>query len=132
MKFLCADPSAEAPAQYVFDLGQLRDPAREPAADGILACVISGAADWVARGPESTSRAVLAQAVAQLGGGEFRLLRTLSEKRATFLCTPGLKRPDARPAAGLAAAGDYVLGPYPATLEGAVRSGVAAVQHGTP
>jgi hypothetical protein len=27
----------------------------------------------------------------------------------------------------LRAAGDYVAGPYPATLEGAVRSGVAAV-----
>ena len=30
-----------------------------------------------------------------------------------------------RVAAGLAAAGDYVDGPYPATLEGAVRSGIA-------
>jgi hypothetical protein len=30
-------------------------------------------------------------------------------------------------APGLAAAGDYVDGPYPATLEAAVRSGEAAV-----
>ena len=30
-------------------------------------------------------------------------------------------------APGLLAAGDYVQGPYPATLEGAVRSGQAAV-----
>jgi hypothetical protein len=30
-------------------------------------------------------------------------------------------------APGLLAAGDYVHGPYPATIEGAVRSGVQAV-----
>jgi predicted NAD/FAD-dependent oxidoreductase len=29
-------------------------------------------------------------------------------------------------AAGLVAAGDYVDGPYPATIEGAVRAGVRA------
>jgi len=31
-----------------------------------------------------------------------------------------------RPMEGLLACGDYIEGPYPATLEGAVRSGVAA------
>jgi predicted NAD/FAD-dependent oxidoreductase len=51
------------------------------------------------------------------------LLRVMAEKRATFRCTPGLDRPPADVAPGLFAAGDYVAGPYPATLEGAVRSG---------
>jgi hypothetical protein len=37
---------------------------------------------------------------------------------------PGLARPAATIAPGLRAAGDYVDGPYPATIEGAVRSGV--------
>ena len=37
-------------------------------------------------------------------------------------------RPAAAIAPGLWAAGDYVEGPYPATLEGAVRSGLAAGQ----
>jgi hydroxysqualene dehydroxylase len=55
------------------------------------------------------------------------VLRALAEKRATFLCTPGLARPPTTIAAHLSAAGDYILGPYPATLEGAVRSGAAAV-----
>jgi len=50
----------------------------------------------------------------------------LAEKRATFRCTPGLVRPPAGIASRLVAAGDYVDGPYPATLEGAVRSGEAA------
>ena len=45
------------------------------------------------------------------------------ERRATFACIPALVRPAARIADGLTAAGDYVQGPYPATIEGAVRSG---------
>ena len=55
------------------------------------------------------------------------LLCSLAEKRATFRCTPGLRRPGAAIAPGLFAAGDYVAGPYPATIEGAVRAGEAAV-----
>jgi squalene-associated FAD-dependent desaturase len=51
--------------------------------------------------------------------------RTLVEKRATFACTPDLARPGhAGGACGLWLAGDYTAGPYPATLESAVRSGV--------
>ena len=115
---------AVAPAQFVFDLGQLRG------FDGVLAFVISGASAWVAQGMEETARATLAQARAALGPhlqGPLTVLRTFTEKRATFLCTPGLERPAARIADGLFAAGDHVAGPYPATIEGAVRSGVAAV-----
>ncbi|ABM94248.1 hydroxysqualene dehydroxylase HpnE [Methylibium petroleiphilum] len=122
---------AVSPAQYVFDLGQLRDPAREPGATGTLAFVISGAADAVVRGLDATAEAVRLQATAQLGRclpSEPRLLRVLSEKRATFLCTPGLRRPGGSIAPGLLAAGDYIDGPYPATLEGAMRAGQAAAQ----
>ena len=53
--------------------------------------------------------------------------RVVAEKRATFACTPGLKRPWVEtPLPGLLLAGDYIDGDYPATLEGAARSGVAA------
>jgi hypothetical protein len=55
------------------------------------------------------------------------LLHVTAEQRATFACTPGLKRPPSVIADGLLAAADYVAGPYPATLEGAVRSAEAAV-----
>ena len=48
------------------------------------------------------------------------------DKRATFACTPGLQRPGAHLAHGLWACGDYIAGPYPATLEGAVISGTTA------
>jgi uncharacterized protein with NAD-binding domain and iron-sulfur cluster len=53
----------------------------------------------------------------------------LTEKRATFACTPGLARPaNATGLPGLALAGDYTAGDYPATLETAVRSGRAAAR----
>ncbi|MBX3624395.1 MAG: hydroxysqualene dehydroxylase HpnE [Rhizobacter sp.] len=108
------------PAQFAFDLGALGGP------DGVIAFVVSGAAEWVARGMAAVEQAALQQAHAAFGGLPLQALRTTTEKRATFLCTPGLRRPAQHIAAGLLAAGDYVEGPYPATLEGATRSGLAA------
>lgn len=68
------------------------------------------------------------QAQAQLGLRVTPLL-TVTEKRATFACTPALARPPLGPLAPVCRAhGDYVEGPYPATLEGAVRSGLLAVE----
>jgi hypothetical protein len=55
-------------------------------------------------------------------------VKTVVDKRATFACTAGLQRPAMQVAPGLLACGDYVDGPYPATLEGAIRSATAAVQ----
>jgi predicted NAD/FAD-dependent oxidoreductase len=56
-------------------------------------------------------------------------VHTITEKRATFACIPNLQRPDAASGLpGLWLAGDYVAGDYPATLEGAVRSGVTAAR----
>ncbi|MEO3692864.1 hydroxysqualene dehydroxylase HpnE [Roseateles paludis] len=109
----------DAPAQFVFDHGQLG------LAPGRFAFVVSGAATWVARG--DVAERVRDQALAALPWAEPPVIeRVLIEKRATFACTPGLRRPPAAIAPGLVAAGDYVAGPYPATLEGAVRAGRAA------
>jgi hypothetical protein len=105
------------PAQFVFDRGQLGGPA------GLLAFVVS-AAD----GDRATLETqVLAQAQAQLGL-TLQAVQSVVEKRATFACTPGLQRPPTLIAPGLLACGDYMDGPYPATLEGAVRSGMAAAR----
>jgi squalene-associated FAD-dependent desaturase len=115
---------AGAPAQFVFDRGQLGG------APGLLAFVISGAQPWVDAGQPATLQATLNQARSVLGSflqGPLEAIHVLSERRATFRCTPGLQRSPMKIAPGLHAAGDHVIGPYPATLEGAVRSGREAV-----
>lgn len=119
----------DAPAQFVFDRGQLGGPA------GLLAFVISGAQGWVDRGQAAMLEATRHQADAALGKhlrGPLQTIKVLVEKRATFRCTPGLSRAAMAIAPGLQAAGDHVAGPYPATLEGAVRSGVNAARTALP
>ena len=112
---MLALPSSPAyPAQFVFDRGQLDGPA------GLLAFVISASQQSSA----DLQPLIAAQAATQLGINDLLMLQTVVEKRATFACTPGLTRPNQRIAPGLLACGDYVNGPYPATLEGAVRSGM--------
>ena len=55
--------------------------------------------------------------------------QVIAEKRATFSCVPGLLRPSVQTEIdGLFLCGDYTQSPYPATLESAVRSGVACAQ----
>ena len=68
----------------------------------------------------------LLQARRQLGLS-LQPVQTVVEKRATFACLPGVERPGTAVAPGLMACGDYIAGPYPATLEAAVRSGIAAI-----
>jgi squalene-associated FAD-dependent desaturase len=123
---LALDPGPDAPAQFAFDLGALGRPA------GTIALVASGAAPWVERGLDVTARAMLGQARRHFprsfaAPDDRVLLHAAAEQRATFACTPGLKRPPSFIAERLLAAADYVAGPYPATLEGAVRSAEAAV-----
>lgn len=120
-------PSANRWGQFVFDRGQL-----DMAQAGLLAVVVSASAQAAAQ-----ERSVLGAAIARQLADVFARpdlasptwTQVITEKRATFSCTPGLQRPGndlARP--GLALAGDYTAGDYPATLESAVRSGVAAAR----
>jgi hypothetical protein len=71
---------------------------------------------------------VIAQGKSQLNLLDLHPIQTIIEKRATFACTPNLQRPNQQIAPGLLVCGDYVAGPYPATLEGAVRSAQQAVK----
>jgi squalene-associated FAD-dependent desaturase len=116
---LVLENDAQRPAQFVFDRGALG------AQRGELAFVVSGANAWLDKGLDATVRATLEQA-RDLGtpwSGGLRVEHAVAERRATFACTPGIDRPPATIAPGLVAAGDYVEGPYPATLEGSVRAG---------
>jgi squalene-associated FAD-dependent desaturase len=117
----------EGPAQFAFDQGALG------ARPGRFTFVVSGAAPWLEDGSASLVQAVLAQARTAFPAGTWPAQPTLracfTERRATFRCVAGLERPAPIVAPGLVAAGDYVQGPYPATLEGAVRSGLWAAGH---
>jgi predicted NAD/FAD-dependent oxidoreductase len=76
---------------------------------------------------EQITQSVLDQTQNQLGLPDLQVITTVVERRATFSCTPDLVRPPTRIGPGLWACGDHVQGPYPATLEGAVRSGLEVV-----
>jgi hydroxysqualene dehydroxylase len=108
--------SVDEPAQFVFDRGALTGH------HGVLAFVISASV-----GDAGTlEQQVISQGRKQLGLPQLQALKTITDKRATFACTPALQRPAAEIAPGIFACGDYVDGPYPSTLEGAVRSGIVS------
>ena len=94
--------------------------------DGLLGCVLSGHGAWEAL----DDNALAAALQDELALGEPALWhKVIREKRATFAARPGLHRPDCRttdPRVFLA--GDYTWADYPATLEGAVRSGRRAAK----
>lgn len=111
-------------SQWIFDRGQL---CGQP---GMLGVVISASGIH-----QNLPQSELAQRVHQELEHRFALpeprwSRVIAEKRATFACTPNLLRPENRtPISGLFIAGDYTQSRYPATLETAVRSGLACAQN---
>lgn len=124
---LIDDPASQQWGQFVFDRGQL-----DPAQAGLLAVVISASGDAAAQGQAALATALAAQLASVFRRPELAQpvwTRVITEKRATFACTSGLRRPaNATGIAGLVLAGDYTAGDYPATLEGAVRSGQVAAK----
>jgi squalene-associated FAD-dependent desaturase len=109
-------------AQWVFDRGRLGGP------KGLLAAVISASGPHEQLPKEALVSKIESELRAGLGALPDRLWsQVITEKRATFSCRPGLKRPEGTtPISGLLLAGDYLTGEYPGTLEAAVRSGVEA------
>lgn len=111
-------------SQWVFDRGQLCQQ------HGLMAVIVS------AEGPHQTmSQDTLAEHIASELQIAFpqcknpRWHQVIAEKRATFSCTPNLFRPTHTTAqANMYLAGDYTCADYPATIEGAVRSGIAAAR----
>jgi predicted NAD/FAD-dependent oxidoreductase len=124
---LADDPEKHRWAQFIFDRGQL-----DPTQAGLMAVVISASGNAIERGNETLLSEVLLQIAADLNMPALLKPdwhRIITEKRATFACTPDLQRPaNDTGIPGLFLAGDYTAGDYPATLEGAVRSGLAAAR----
>lgn len=95
---------------------------------GLVGAVISAGGARAMLDRETLARRV-ADDVSHVVGRTPEVVRwqVVAEKRATFACTVSLERPPCATASrGLFLAGDYVASDYPATLEAAVRSGIAA------
>jgi len=108
--------------QWVFDRGRLGGP------KGLLAAVISASGAHQQLTKEELTARIEIELKATLGElPSPRWSQVITEKRATFSCTPALARPRVATAIPrLLLAGDYLAGEYPGTLEAAVLSGVAA------
>ena len=104
---------------------------------GLLAVVISASGPAAEQGHGPLAQAIAAQLAQVLQRPELAQpawTQLITEKRATFACTPDLLRPsNVSGVPGLLLAGDYTANDdrtqdYPATIEAAVRSGVAAAR----
>ncbi|MFA6070226.1 phytoene dehydrogenase [Janthinobacterium lividum] len=125
-------PERQHWGQFVFDRGQL-----DASQAGLLAVVISASGPAAEQGHAPLAQAIAAQLAQVLRRPELAQpvwTQLITEKRATFACTPDLLRPgNSSGMPGLLLAGDYTANAdrtqdYPATIEAAVRSGVAAAK----
>lgn len=111
--------------QWIFD----RRVAGHP---GLIAVVISGRGEHLALDNNALGARIQAELARLHADWPAPLaLRVIREKHATFAATPGvdaLRPTTATPIAGLRLAGDFTATGLPATLEGAVISGLRAAQ----
>jgi predicted NAD/FAD-dependent oxidoreductase len=123
MLALIDDPDSQRWGQFVFDRGQL-----DAAQAGLLAVVISASGEATESGAQVIETSIAQQLALDLHMPELATpvwSKAITEKRATFACVPGMQRPsNATAHRGLWLAGDYTESEYPATIEGAVRSGL--------
>lgn len=114
----------QSTSQWLFDKGKISS---QP---GLIASVISAEGAHQQLTHDALAARVIAELRECFGIQEVpRWHQVIAEKRATFCCAPNLDRPEtSTPLPGLLLAGDYTAGDYPATLEGAVRSGMLCAQ----
>jgi hydroxysqualene dehydroxylase len=107
-------------SQWLFDKGRIAGQ------HGLLAAVISAEGIHQELSQEELAQKVITELSAEFGIKEQPAwFKVIAEKRATFCCSPNLQRPSQLTALPrLLLAGDYTAGDYPATLEGAVMSGL--------
>lgn len=107
-------------SQWLFDRGQIA------AQHGLIAVVISAEGIHQDLSHEQLAHKVVKECREHLDIAEMPLWhQVIAEKRATFSCEVNLSRPaHLTPIENLLLAGDFTAGEYPATLEGAVMSGI--------
>jgi len=111
-------------AQWLFDKGQIAGQR------GLIAAVISAEGMHQQWDHDQLAKIVVQELREQLGIGDEPLWhQVIAEKRATFACAVNLSRPaHTTPLPNILLAGDFTAGDYPATLEGAVMSGIRAAK----
>ena len=111
-------------SQWLFDKGRIAG------SHGLIAAVISAEGLHQKLTQHELAQKVIEELRDEFGFTDAPLwYRVIAEKRATFACTPDLSRPTQKtPLPCLLLAGDYTDGDYPATLEGAVQSGLHCAQ----
>jgi squalene-associated FAD-dependent desaturase len=111
-------------SQWLFDKGRISGQY------GLLATVISAEGIHQELSQDELAQKVIAELSAEFGIAEQPAwFKVIAEKRATFCCSPNLQRPSQlTPLPRLLLAGDYTAGDYPATLEGAVMSGLKCAE----
>lgn len=111
-------------SQWLFDKGQISGQ------HGLLAAVISAEGMHQDLSQDALVQKVIAELKGEFGIAETpHWCKVIAEKRATFCCSPDLHRPPQQTSLPkLFLAGDYTSGDYPATLEGAVQSGVSCAR----
>ena len=120
----------DAPGQWAFDRSAALGRPAPHGATSLIAVVISAGGPHDALDHASLARDVesqLRRLAPDLPAIAFS--QVIAERRATYACTPGLAAPaGGRLAPGIYLAGDYTDAEFPATLEAATRSGVAAAR----
>jgi len=118
----------DAPGQWAFDRSAMLASGAPSGTKGLVAVVISASGPHDALDQRTLAAGVEAQLRRRMPDlPAVTFARVISERRATYACTPGLARPQGGPIGdGIYLAGDYCDPEFPATLEAATRSGVAA------
>jgi squalene-associated FAD-dependent desaturase len=119
----------DSPAHWVFDRGALTG--HEPAQGQYLTVVSSGVPDLLEIRGRELVETMAGALTERLGEAELLWSRVSREPRATFAARPGTRRlrwtmRTSRP--NVLLAGAWVASDWPATMEAAVRSGVAAAE----
>jgi squalene-associated FAD-dependent desaturase len=116
-----------SPVQWIFDRGRITG--REPARGQYLTVISSGVPELLELRARELLDVIVGEVTGRFGEAEVLWSRVSREPEATIALRPGVERPApglVRP--GIALAGAWTGTGWPATMEGAVRSGRAAAR----